>query len=134
MGAQLQALGIYSRTKDNNDDYDHFTGALQEALSEWREDHKTPATSKDVIETIGPQIMNQQAVSKGYIYNSNEPAFKQFNRPAAGEIPEGFKTKVTSDLVKQGLPPPSDQQVLRAYTRMQFQKLFAAKPKAPQSQ
>lgn len=124
MGPQLQALGIYSRDKNNPDDFDHFTGALQEALNEWRQDHKTPATSEDVVGKIGPMIMNQQAVSKGYLWNSSEPAFRQFNQPAPGEIPEGFRTKITNDLVKQGLPEPIDVQVQRAYTRMQFQKLY----------
>jgi hypothetical protein len=134
MGAQLQSLGIYSRTANNTDDYDHFTGALQEALTEWREDHKTPATTKDVIETIGPQIMSQQAVNKHYLWpNTSEPAFKQFTRPDINSVPESFKASVTADVVKQGGALPTDQQLYRAYTRQQFQKLYGNNSKAPQS-
>lgn len=119
MGAQLEALGIYSRTQANKEDYDHFTGAISTALDVWTETHGKPATSKDITDTIAPQILQQQT-QKGYLWDSKTPFY---NVPP----PSDFKEKLVTDIKSRGGLEPTDEQVQRAYTRMQYIKLYGGK-------
>ena len=73
------------------------------------EDHKTPATSKDVIETIGPQIMNQQAVEWCFIYTTpTNPRSNSLIAQRRGETSRALRLRSHPTSSKQGLPPPSD--------------------------
>lgn len=119
MGAQLQALGIYRRDKDNPDDYDHFTGALSEALTQWKDTHKTPATADDIINTIAPQLLRTHTV-RGYIFNSQEPFFKQ-------EVPDEVKTKLNQQSMTERGQPLSDEEIYRAYISEQYRQLYGSK-------
>lgn len=118
MGPQLQSLGIYNRDKSNPDDFDHFAGALSEALTQWRDTHKTQPTADDIVNTIGPQLLRTHAVP-GFLYGNNQvPFFKS-------EVPEDFKKTVTQELTDRGQPPPDDNELYRAYIRDQYTKLYA---------
>ena len=123
MGSQLQALGIYSRNAKDPDDYDHFTGALSSALDVWEQDHGKPASAKDVTETIAPQLLQQQNVPGRYWGSSQVPFY---NAPP----PDDFKEKLTTDLKSRGGVEPTDEQVQRAWTRMQYIKLYGGKSKS----
>jgi type II secretory pathway pseudopilin PulG len=127
MGTQLQALGIYSRNANNTDDYDHYTGALQEAIQEFQEEHKHAPTYKDVIEHIGPQVINTQTEHKGWLWNSQEPAFEQWTRPQPNEVPPEFRQQITKEVIDKGGVVPSEDQLYRAYIRSQFNKLYGSK-------
>lgn len=124
-GPELQAMGIYNRDRNNPDDYDHFVGTLQEAIQVWQEDHggKRP-TNAEIQDVIGPEIIKTQATNKGYLWNSQEPAFRQFSRPSFEDIPEDWKTRVTNEVTKAGGIAPTDEQLIQAYARMQFNLLY----------
>jgi hypothetical protein len=119
---QLQDLGLMTRDRKNPDDYDHFTGAAQEWLQEFLQDNKRPASDEEVQDKMGPQLFRTHTV-KGYIWNSDEPIYRQWTRPT--EIPEDFRRKITDEVVGRGGAVPSDQQLLQAYTRKLFNDLYA---------
>lgn len=123
LGSQMEALGIYSRTGNNKEDYDHFTGAVQSALDVWQEAHGKPATYKDVTETIGPQVIQQRA-EPGVIWGTNKKPF--YNQT----VPENFKETVKADVIAKGGVEPTEEQVYRAYIRTQFIKLYGKKEKS----
>lgn len=140
MAPQLQSLGVYQRDKANPDDYDHFTGALQEALQVWQEDHQGKQPSyNEVVDQIAPSLLNTQMTKKGWIWNSQTPAFQGWNRPSAADIPKDFREQVTKDVVSKGGAVPTEEQLLQAFAREQFIKLYGAtgggaatpKPSAP---
>lgn len=123
MGSQLEALGIFKRTKDNIKDYDLFTGALQSALDVWQEQHGKPPTYKDVIETIGPQIIQQRSEPWFFgMFESKKPFFNQ-------EVPQDFTDRIKADVVAKGGTEPTPEQIARAYTRAQYLKLYGKKEK-----
>lgn len=121
MGAQLEALGIYSRGPNNHDDYDHFTGALQAALDLWTEAHGKPATYKDVVEQIAPAILRQRDVPGAWWGTNKEPFFKpDTNSKRYKDFAAEYKAARTdSDGIE-----PSDAQIDKAYTRMQLMGLY----------
>lgn len=115
MGAQLEALGIYSRDRNNPQDFDQFAGAISSALDVWKENHGgKPATAKDITDTIGPQIVRERT-EPGWFWNSKVPFFKQ-------TVPEDFATKARA--ISQN-PNLSDAAIYKLYTRMQYQELYA---------
>lgn len=138
MAPQLQALGVNRRDNANPDEYDHFTGALQEQLQLWQEDHggKQPSY-EEVIDKIAPSVLNTQTTKKGWFYNSQVPAFEQWNRPKPEDIPKEFREKVTADVIAKGGAEPTENQLLNAYVRQQFIQLYGGSssggPSAPQS-
>lgn len=119
IGPQLQNLGIYNRDKDNPDDFDHFVGALSEALTQWKDTHKAPPTSDDIVNVIAPQLLRTHTVP-GFFYNSQEPFFKQ-------EVPEDFVKKTNTELANRGEKPATDEEIYRAYIRDQYIKLYGTK-------
>lgn len=122
-GGQMQGLGIYRRDVNNPDDYDHFVGALQEALEVWQQDHKGRPTDADIIDSIGPTVLRTAPVST-YFGLSHEDRLlsSQFERGAA--IPEDYRQKLTDKVVKAGGIIPTEQQLRQAYARDQFNKLY----------
>lgn len=120
MGAQLEALGIYRRTEANKDDYDHYTGALSVALDSWMDEHKKPPTAKDLIDTIGPQVIQQRA-EPGWLWGTNQkPFFTQ-------SVPDKFSTQLKADMASKELPEPTEQQVYRAWLQLQYGKYGKSK-------
>lgn len=123
LGSQLEALKVYRRTDGNKDDYDHFTGAVQSALDVWQETNGKPPTYKDVVETIGPQVVRQIA-EPGWLWGENKVPF--FNQA----VPKEFTEKLKSDVVGKGGAEPSPEQIQKAFIRTQFIKLYGKKEKS----
>lgn len=132
---QLQALGIASRDKNNPDDYDHFVGTLQEALQEWQQDNKRAPTYEEVVDKIAPTILKTQTFKPGAIFGglwgSQVPAFTQFERPTIEDIPGEFREKLTKDVLAKGGAQPTDQQMVQAWARTQFLKLYKSQQAEP---
>jgi hypothetical protein len=126
-GGELAALGVYHRDAKNPDDYDHMTGTLQSAMDLWQQSHGKPPEYKDVVETIGPQVIQSRAVPGAWWGKNNEPFFKPDVNSDEYKL---FTRKVTQDITNSGAPPPSDAEIDRAYTRMQLLKLYPSKTKA----
>jgi len=128
-GAEMEALGVYSRTEANKDDYDKFVGALQQSLEVWREQNGRTPNYKEITETIAPNVMRQIA-TPGAIFGSwwpsKNPAFMQ-------EPPAEWSASITERVRAAGGDAPTPQQLQRAYMREQFQKLYAKPPKADTS-
>ena len=126
-GGELAALGVFHRDAKNPDDYDHMTGTLQSALDLWQQSHGKAAEYKDVIDTIGPQVIRSRAVP-GWLFGdkwqSNEPFYKPDEN---SQEYKNFATKATQDVVAAGQPEPSKAEIDRAYTRMQLLKLYPPK-------
>ncbi len=126
-GGELAALGVFHRDNKNPDDYDHMTGTLQSALDLWQQSHGKPAEYKDVVDTIGPQIIQSRAVPGAWWGTNQEPFFKP---DVNSDEYKNFVTKTTKDVVDQGGATPNEAQLDRAYTRMQLMKLYPTKSKA----
>lgn len=126
-GGELAALGVYHRDAKNPEDYDHMTGTLQSALDLWQQAHGKPAEYKDVVDTIGPQIIKSRAVPGAWYGTNQEPFFKP---DVNSDEYKAFTTKVTKDVIDAGGTTPSDAEIDRAYNRMQLMKLYPTKSKA----
>ena len=128
-GTELETLNVMKRTSKNKDDYDHFVGALQEALQIWQDDHsgKRP-TNEEVRDIIGPQIIKTQYTKDGTYFGSywptTEPAFREYQRPSFADIPDSFKQTVLNDVKKAGWAEPTEAQLVQAYARVQFLKFY----------
>ena len=120
MGSQLEALHIYKRDAGNKDEYDRFTGAVQTAIDVWTTENGKAPMPKDVIETIGPQVIKQIS-EPGRLFGTNEVPF--FNQA----VPRTFSDKIKADVVKQGGREPDENEIRKAYMRTQFIKLYGKK-------
>lgn len=129
-GGELAALGVFHRDSKNPEDYDHMTGTLQSALDLWQQAHGKPAEYKDVVDTIGPQIIQSRAVPGAWWGSNNEPFFKPDTN---SDEYKNFTAKVTKDVTDAGGIAPGDAEIDRAYTRMQLLKLYPTKSKASTS-
>lgn len=121
MGSQLEALGVYARTSNNMDEYDKFTGAVQSALDVWNQEHGKPPTAQDIIQEIGPRVVQQRAEPSWTHLWSNQRGF--FDQ----DIPDAVATKIKADVVAKGGVEPTDEQVYKAYVRAQYLKLYGSK-------
>jgi hypothetical protein len=133
IGSQLQALGIYHRSSaantDNTNDYDHFTGALSEALQAWGDAHGKPAEPKDVTETIAPQLLKTHSVP-GMLWgtNTSDPMYKDtLNTKQFKE----FAKAHTADALDRGEPAPTPAETERLYYRGLAQTLYGKKKSSP---
>lgn len=124
---EMAALGIYRRDNKSPEDYDHFTGALSSALDLWREAHGKPAEFKDVVETIGPQLIQSRPVP-GYLWGTNQQPF--FKPDYNSDSYKLFSRKLTEDVVAKGGNEPTPEQIDRAYTAAQLKQLYTKPPKA----
>ena len=123
----LDAMGIRETADDKaNPDSPlvHFTGALQESMAEWSADHGgKPPDYEAITGPIFKQLTAKQT-SHGYLWDSQDYSFKQFQKPLPTEVPQSYVDQVTSDVVKGGGNIPTQDQVYRAYLRDQFKTLF----------
>jgi hypothetical protein len=126
-GGELAALGVFHRDNKNPDDYDHMTGTLSSALDLWQQAHGKPAEYKDVVDTIGPQIIQSRAVPGAWWGTNQEPFFKP---DVNSKEYKAFVDKTTKDVTDQGGAVPDEAQIDRAYTRMQLMKLYPTKSKS----
>lgn len=131
-GAQMEAMGVFRRTVSNKTDYDHLTGAVQSALDIWQEDHKKPPTNKEFNEQIAPQILKQNKEPGrfglyGYGVFGNDRTI--YNHDTSSTDYQNFVSAQKSDIVAKGGSEPSDEELYKAYTRLQLLKLYPAKKK-----
>lgn len=115
----LQELGVYSRDRNNPDDFDRFTGTLHDALQAYQDNHGKPANEQQIMKEILPAVTARTTV-KGRIFNSQEPIFSQ---PVTEEMRQAAETSAGHAL--------DDEAVRRAVNLRQFQTLFS-KPAAAQ--
>lgn len=131
-GAQMEAMGVFRRTVSNKTEYDHLTGAVQQALDIWQEDHKKPPTSKEFSEQIAPQILKVQK-EPGFmgIYGGPFGTDRTVYRHDTGSKDyQNFVTAQKADIVAKGGSEPSEEELYKSYTRLQLLKLYPAKKKS----
>ncbi len=128
-GAELAALGVFRRNKDNPDDYDHLTGTLSSALDLWQEAHGKPPSYHEFMEKIAPQVLQSRPTASGWPASmwggtSNEPFFKP---DVNSKAYKNFAVQMRQDVVDKGGLEPTDAEVDRAYTRKQLLELYPPK-------
>lgn len=117
-GSEMTALGIYNRDKANPDDYDHFVGALEEALTAHMQTHNGKPPS-------GPEMME---IGKDILKTHKAPGF--FGMMLGGtdkpfyDVPQPVLDSVTAD-VRRVDPQATDQEIYRAALRQLFKELYA---------
>jgi len=132
MGAQLKALDIAKRTKNNQDDYDKYTGALQSALDVFQETNKRPPTYKELTDKDGIASEVLKTVSEPGFFNAaswggedigTHNKYPRFKAPP----PDDFAEQLITDVKSKGGLEPTPEQIQRAYTRTQFMQLYGKK-------
>lgn len=130
-GAQMEAMQVFRRTTNDTQrkEYDHLTGAVQQALDIWQEDHKKPPTNKEFNEQIAPNILKVQKVP-GTIFGNLWPNEKKFfNHDTSSKDFIDKTTQIKNDVIDKGGSAPSDEELYKAYTRVQLLKLYPPKTK-----
>ena len=132
MGAQLEALDVFERTKKNQDDYDKYTGALQSALDVFQETNKRPPTYKELTDKDGIASEVLKTVQQPGFFNAaswggedkgTHNEYPRFKAPP----PDDFTEKLITDVKSKGGLEPTPEQIQRAYTRTQFMQLYGKK-------
>ena len=132
MGAQLEALDVFERTKKNQDDYDKYTGALQSALDVFQETNKRPPTYKELTDKDGIASEVLKTVQQPGFFNAaswggedkgTHNKYPRFKAPP----PDDFTEKLITDVKSKGGLEPTPEQIQRAYTRTQFMQLYGKK-------
>ena len=127
-GAELAALGVFRRDKNNPDDYDHLTGTVSSALDLWQESHGKPPSYHEFMEKIAPQVLQSRPVPGAWWGTNDEPFFKPDVNSAEYK---NFSAKARQDVVDKGGVEPTPAELDRAYTRMQLLKLYSPKGLTP---
>lgn len=123
-GAELEALGIYSRRENNKEDYDHFTGALQSAIEVWMADHgNKPPDAKTITDEIGPSVIRQRTEPSWFGLSSRQTPF--YNQT----VPESFSKQVKADVLAKDGYTPTDEEIYKAYVRKQYLEFYRKQPK-----
>jgi hypothetical protein len=91
---------------------------MQSAIEAWTEEHKKPPGYKDIIETIGPQVIKQR--SGEHWWSANRSFFDQ-------DVPVQFSDTIKADAQARGEDAPTDEEVSRAYVRGLFSNLYHKK-------
>ena len=123
-GAQMEDLGLVKGNQFNEDDYHHFTGALQEALTEWRENTGHAATEQEIQDKLAPMLFQSHMVSHWWRTGTEDPLYQQWTRPLPKDIPEAWKKDTAARVVAGGGDPPTEMQLYHQYVREQFEKLY----------
>ncbi len=122
-GSQLRAMGVNPGDKKNlNSNYNHFTGALQQALEQHQQDTGKPAKYDDIV---GPIWKTLQSSTPGRFWGQNY-TYQKFKSPLPTEVPEAYSNMARDEAAKAGHPTPTDSQIYQAYLRQQFKALFSA--------
>lgn len=140
LGSEMSALRIYRREKSNEDDWNHFVGALQQGLEVWQEEHRRRPTNKELIEEIGKPLLKSKEggwFSKswfddprlGAIFGSEESRPPLYQVDTSTKEYLDFETKIKADVKDFEGDPPTDEQVRRAYVRTKFIELYSKKEK-----
>ena len=132
MGTQLEALDVFKRTEKNKDDYDKYTGALQQALDVFQEANKRPPTYKELTDKDGIASEVLKTVSEPGFFNAaswggedkgTHNEYPRFKVPP----PDDFTEKLITDVKSKGGLEPTPEQIQRAYARTQFMQLYGKK-------
>lgn len=131
-GAQMEAMQVFRRTTANKADYDHLTGAVQQALDIWQEDHKKPPSNKEFNEQIAPEILKVQKQPGmfglyGGPFGSDRALFQH---DTSSHEYTTFAERAKADIAAKGGSEPSEEEIYKAYTRVQLLKLYPPKTKA----
>lgn len=131
-GAQMEAMGVFRRTTSNKTEYDHLTGAVQQALDIWQEDHKKPPTNKEFNEQIAPNILKVQKEPGafgiyGYGVFGNDRTI--YRHDTGSKDYQTFVSTQKADITAKGGAEPSEEELYKSYTRLQLLKLYPAKKK-----
>jgi hypothetical protein len=131
--------GVFRRDKQNEEEYDKFSGAMHEALEAWTDAHggKSP-TEKEVVKEIGPAVLRRRITEQG-LPELHGPGgailnwmFGDRQRSMLEQVlPEDMKDAAKAEFMKEHDWEPSDREIYKAAVRMQFDKLFGAPKKAP---
>jgi hypothetical protein len=122
----LEAAGITPRGgEDNRKDYYTFVGALQDQLDQYARDNPGKLPKMDEIRTMGSQLMQEQITSKGWLWDSKEPAYKL-------SVPDDAAKEIKADPYWQqkGITP-NDNMVARIYRAQQFKERYGGSAKEP---
>lgn len=126
MMAQMEALGLANR-KGNKDEYDKFTGALSAALDSWQAAHNKPATGKDIIETIAPEIFKTTSVP-GFFHSTTFPGWNRKDVPQFQEdVPQKWAEDLKAEALARNEREPTELEIRRIYNRIQYNDLFGKK-------
>lgn len=126
-GHEMSALGIDgARNQQNKDDIDAAHGALDDALTTFRE-VKGRAPSRDEIKNeIGPQVLKYRAGTWFPWRSSEYPSWS-----TRTDVPDKFKEEYDKRLIAGGIKPPAtrdDEEYRRAF----IHKLFLESMKHPE--
>lgn len=105
-GAELNALGVYSRNKNDPEEYDKYTSALYQAINSWMETHNGKAPDNNQMFELGKGVLKTHTV-KGWFTNSEEPTY---------DIPQDVLDSVGAD-VKKSVPDATPEEIRRAALR-----------------
>lgn len=122
LGPDLQAAGI---DRKNKDEYFQYVGALQDALTDWQEEHKKAPNAAEV-KVIGARLMQERAGTGWGPFDWNKS--KVFNVPVPDKEAEAIKALPT--WAEVGITP-TDAQISRIYTRKVYNELYGGKPTKP---
>jgi hypothetical protein len=126
-GHEMSALGIDgARNQQNKDDIDAAHGALDDALTTFRE-VKGRAPSRDEIKNeIGPQVLKYRAGTWFPWRSSEYPSWS-----TRTDVPDQFKQDYDKRLIASGLKPPESRDDME-YRRAYIHKLFLESMKHPE--
>lgn len=119
VGHAMQVLGpMLSQADIKKEDRDQFRGILQEILLTQFEAGKKRPNDAEILE-IGQGLLREVVTSKGWLWDSRGPAFQQ-------EVPEQIRIKIIDSYkATHQDSDPSDEEVQKIYTTIQFNQYFA---------
>jgi DNA-binding transcriptional ArsR family regulator len=118
MGPDMQALGIYHRNTKDPDSYDHFVGALQQAVDQYWDTHKKRPDAK-AIDEMGSTLL-RQTQTPGTIFGRFWPS----TGPPMYEVPQEKIDALKAETVKRGGTEPTDTEARRALMRQHFKDFY----------
>ena len=119
LAPMLGPANLLRRTDDNKESFDQFTGALQDAITDFVQENKRQP-KEDELQKIGSRLLQDK--SSG-VWQSIFGGPKMFQVTVPDADKEQIKATIFNDL---GIEP-TDQQVQRVWTRMQYRKLYGSK-------
>jgi LAS superfamily LD-carboxypeptidase LdcB len=112
----LGPAGLGTRTTANAEQHDQFLGALQDALTDFQDNHAGRQPTLEEQQQMGTRLLQEQNT---HWWQSSQ---KQFESPVPDELLEKVKTQWPGR--HPGEPVPTDEQIRREFTRQQYQKLY----------
>lgn len=131
LAPDLRSAGI---TRDRPDEYNQFTGALQDAIEQFQQENKKVPKAED-IRKIGAQLMQASGRENLWSAARLEGRAQSFWGTGAPlyktQVPEKEIPVIKDAWQRRFGAEPTDAQVQRLYAAQQYQKLFGKKVSAP---